>query len=116
MRVLSYAWYIYDSNLKPFNENYSGGGLVVRNLCNYIGKQHESYLFLGQVIEPELLIGNIKIVKTDYDITQKNVKGDNQGYIAYMTEIFEKAVKKIQPDIINFHDYGDLAESIIKNV
>jgi len=116
MRVLSYAWYIYDSRLKPFNENYSGGGLVVRNLCNYIGKYHESYLFLGQVIEPELTVENIKIVKTNYDITQKNVKGNNKKYIDYMTDIFEKAIKKIKPDIINFHDYGDLAESIVKNV
>ncbi len=116
MRVLSYAWYIYDPYLKPFNQNYTGGGLVVRNLCNYIGKQHESYLFLGQVIQPELMIENIKIIKTDYDITQKNTKGDNKGYITYMTGIFERAVKEIQPDLINFHDYGDLAESIVKNV
>lgn len=116
MKVLSYAWYIYDPSLEPFNKNYTGGGLVVRNLCNYIGKHHESYLFLGQAIEPEIMVENIKIVKTDYDITQTNVKGDNKKYIAYMTNIFEKAVKKIQPDIINFHDYGDLAESIVKQV
>ena len=116
MRILSYAWYIYDPNLKPFNKNYTGGGLVVRNLCNYIGEHHESYLFLGQVIEPELVVDNINIVKTDYDITQKNVKGDNKEYIAYMTDIFEKAVKNIQPDIINFHDYGDLAQSLVRHV
>lgn len=116
MRVLSYAWYIFDSRLKPFSENYSGGGLVVKNLCNYIGKQHESYLFLGQIIEPEMMIDNIKIVKTDYDVTQKNVKNNNKEYINYMTNIFKQAVEKIKPDIINFHGYGDLAESIIKNV
>jgi glycosyltransferase involved in cell wall biosynthesis len=68
------------------------------------------------VVEPERMVENINIVKTDYDITQKNVKGDNKKYIDYMTDIFEKAVKKIQPDIINFHDYGDLAESIVKHV
>ena len=116
MRILSYAWYIYDPNLKPFNKNYTGGGLVVRNLCNYIGKHQESYLFLGQVIEPELVVDNINIVKTDYEITRRNVKGDNKEYIVYMTDIFEKAVKKIQPDIINFHGYGDLAESIVRHV
>ena len=116
MRVLSYAWCIYDPSLKPFNKNYTGGGVVIRNLCNYIGKYHESYLFLGQVIEPELMIDNINIVKTDYDIMQKNMKGDNKEYIAYMTEVFEKTVKIIQPDIINFHDYGELGESIVKHV
>ena len=71
LRVLSYAWYIYDPSLKPFNKNYTGGGLVVRNLRNYIGKHHESYLFLGQVVEPGRMVENINIVKTEYDITQK---------------------------------------------
>lgn len=116
MKVLSYAWYIYDPNLEPFNLNYSGGGLVVRNLCNYIGKQDDSYLFLGQVIEPELMLENIKIIKTDYDRTQKSIKSNNKKYIEYMTDIFEKTVENIQPDIINFHDFGELAESIINHV
>lgn len=116
MKVLSYAWYIFDSRIKPFDENYTGGGIVVRDLCNYIGKRNESYLFLGQAIEPEIILDNIKIVKTDYDRNQKKNKIDNREYIEYMTDVFKNAVDEIRPDIINFHDYGDLAMSIIYNV
>ncbi|GFI50362.1 alpha-monoglucosyldiacylglycerol synthase [Lachnospiraceae bacterium] len=116
MKILSYTWNIYDANLVPFNSDYSGGGLVVKNLCEHLGKENESYLFLGKCIMPEVELGHIKIVKTDFDLTRRNSKKNNREYIAYMTSVFEDAVQQIMPDIINFHDYGDLAENILKVV
>ncbi len=116
MKVLSVTWTIYDESLQEFMSNCTGGGLVIKNLCEFIGKREESYLLIGKVLLPELQLGNIHIIKTDYDTNMKNVKGSNLKYIQYMTDIFEKAIDNIKPDIINFHGYGDFAFSCIKNV
>lgn len=116
MKVLSVAWTIYDDRLQDFMGNCTGGGLVIKNVCEYIGKKEESYLLLGKKVLPEIKLDNITIVKTDYNPEMKNVKGDNSNYISYMTLVFEKAVQEIQPDIINFHGYGEWALACIKNV
>lgn len=116
MKILSVAWTIYDDQLKEFMNNCTGGGLVIRNICEYIGKKEESYLMIGRQILPEIQMGNVHIIKTDYDKMQKNIKGNNQEYIEYMTRIFENAVEDIAPDIINFHGYGEFAFSCIDNV
>lgn len=116
MRILSYAWYIYDSRLEQYVNNCTGGGLVVRDLCEFLGRREESHLFIGQYVFPKMKLGNINLVKTDYRVDMKKLKGKDEAYINYMTGVFEKSVEEIKPDIIQFHDAGDLAYSIIKNV
>lgn len=116
MKILSYAWYIYDSRLQQYTHNCTGGGLVVRDLCEFLGRKEDSYLFIGQYIFPEMKLGNINIVKTDYNPGMKKGEGKDNGYISYMAHMFRKAVDDIQPDIIHFHDSGDLAYEIIDKI
>ncbi|MCR2048727.1 glycosyltransferase family 4 protein [Acetatifactor muris] len=116
MKILSYAWYIYDSRLQQYINNCTGGGLVVRDLCEFLGQKEKSYLFIGQYVFPEMKLGNINLVKTDYQADMKKSAGKDETYIAYMTKVFERTIEEVRPDIIHFHDCGDLAYSIIKNV
>lgn len=116
MKILSYAWYIYDSRLQQYIHNCTGGGLVVRDLCEFLGRKEHSYLFIGQYVFPEMKLGNINIVKTDYNLGMKKGEGKDNTYINYMADMFQKAVDDIQPDIIHFHDVGDLAYEIIDKI
>lgn len=116
MKVLSVTWAIFDNQLKEFMTDYSGGGLVIKNICEYIGRKEESYLLLGRYTVPEMDLGNIHIIKTDYDANQKNTGGQNTEYIQYLTGIFEKTVDELKPDIVNFHGGGDFVFSCINNV
>lgn len=116
MKILSVAWTIYDERLKDFMGNCTGGGLVIRNICEYLGRREESFLMIGKIVLPEIKIGNINIVKTNANPNMKNIKGSNRKYIEYMTDMFEEAVNEIKPDIINFHGYGEFAISCIKKV
>ena len=116
MKILTYAWFIYDSRLEKYKRNHNGAGIVVRDLCEALGRKEESYLFLGQSLLPGMKLGNISIIKTDYRTDIKNDRGNNSEYIEYMTELFKKAVDEIKPDVIHFHDAGDLAYSCIENV
>lgn len=116
MKILSVTWNIYDERLEPFMKNCTGGGLAIRNICEYLGRIADSYLLLGQVLLPEMRLGNINIVKSDYNVDIKKAKGKDEAYIQYMTSVFVKAVAEIKPDIINFHGYGDFAFSCIENV
>ena len=61
MRIISVAWNIYDDRLHEFCQDCTGGGLVIKNVCEYIGRICESYLFIGQCKMPEMELGNIHI-------------------------------------------------------
>lgn len=115
MKILSMAWTIYDSRLQEFCDNYSGGGLAIKNICEYIGRLHESYLFIGRFKMPELKLGNIHIVDTtSYQDIQDCDINDNEKHLKTMTYAFEKIVEELQPDIVNFHGIGELMQRCIK--
>lgn len=114
MKVLSMAWTIYDERMKEFSKDYTGGGLMIKNICDYIGKYAESYLFVGCRYLQEQKIGNIRIAGTDFKLHEKEtdtVKDDK--YVRNMTEKFRLTVEKIQPDIVHFHGLGELMQQCI---
>lgn len=109
------AWTIYDSRLSVFAQNYTGGGLMIKNICEYIGRIHESYLFIGRFKIPETKLGNIHIVGTDtYPDAYKDISDVNDRHLKTMTEAFIAAVEELKPDIVNFHGIGSLMQRCIK--
>ncbi len=117
MKILSMAWSIYDERMQEFCHNYTGGGLMIKNICEYIGRKQESYLFIGRCKLPASRLGNIHIVDTmscaevireDEEIDDKN------KHLREMTKAFETAIESIDPDIVNFHGIGDLMQLCIE--
>lgn len=115
MKILSMAWTIYDSRLPEFCDNYSGGGLAIKNICEYIGRKQESYLFIGCRKLPEMELGNIHIVGTNFCSDIEDECSDNkERHLRSMTQAFEAAMEQIVPDIVNFHGIGILMQRCIE--
>lgn len=109
MKILSMAWTIYDDRMPEFSKDFTGGGLVIKNLCEYIGRKEESYLFVGRRPIKEQKVGHIHFVGTDMKWSEED--GDSvrdEAYLNRMAEKFEMALKRIQPDLVHFHGLGDL--------
>lgn len=115
MKILLMTWSIYDDRIKEFAKNCTGGGLVVKNLCEYIGRKEEAYLFLGAYKLPEIQLGNFSIAKTD-DVPDIAADGDtpNEIRLKTMTKAFEKTLYNLQPDVVNLHGKGDLVQRCIE--
>lgn len=115
MKILSMAWSIYDNRLSEFCNNCTGGGLAIKNICEYIGRKQESYLFIGRCKMPEMKLGNINIVGTDcYPDVEDDCPDVNEKRLRTMTWAFESAVDRIVPDIVNFHGAGILMQRCIE--
>lgn len=110
MKVLTVSWSVYDNRVKEFCNNYTGEGILVKNLVEELGKYADSYLFIGKNILSGAKKGNINYVKTDYDFEpdDKIDLGVNEIHLQRMSKAFVYALEKIQPDIVNFHSSGDL--------
>lgn len=115
MKILSMAWAIYDSRIPEFSDNCTGGGVVIKNICEYIGRKQESYLFLGRSKLPEMELDHIHIVGTDCcpDVEDGNLDV-NEKRLRTMSQAFEIAVDRIVPDVVNFHGIGILMQRCIK--
>lgn len=114
MKILSMTWSIYDSRLEIFSSDHTGGDLMIRNICEYIGRIHESYLFIGRFKVPELDLGNIHIVGTTiYPDNNDSSLDKNERHLRTMTNAFENVIERLHPDIVNFHGIGVLMQRCI---
>lgn len=112
MKILFVTWYIYDPRIEVFCNNCTGGGLVIKNLCEYVGRKEESYLLIGRHKLPEMKLENINIVGTDkYEnvIVDEDVDA-NEIRLRTMVKAFADAIDVIQPDIVSIQGLGEFAK------
>lgn len=113
MKILFMAWSIYDDTgtLPQFCKHCTGGDLVIKKICEYVGKKNESYLFIGKCKIPRMDLGNIHIVGTE----KQNIEFiSNEQRLHAMASAFEDALDEIKPDIVNIHGLGVLAKKCIE--
>ena len=111
MTIISVTWTIYDDRLKAFMNNCTGGGLVIKNICEYIGRKEKSYLFLGQVLLPEIRLDHFTILETLSE--EAPDKYDNENYLNYLACQFERHLMRLRPQIVNFHGIGDFVNKCV---
>lgn len=116
MKVLFMLWNYHDERLKDYGGNTVGNGILARDLGEYIGAHEEVYFFIGQRLVSEIQIGNIHIVGTSDNLNGVNIYNlDNEERLKIMQQAFENALERIRPDIVNFHDLGDLTVRCISS-
>lgn len=104
MRVLSVAWDIQDDRIPAFKGVLTGAGVVIRNICEYIGEFCESYVLIGKYPIEECQVGRIHYLSNG--LTNEKI---SQNEIRLQSDIdaFRKAIITIKPDVVNFHGTGD---------
>ena len=111
MTIISVTWTIYDDRLKAFMNNCTGGGLVIKNICEYIGRKETSYLFLGQALLPKVKLDHFTILETlSGDAPDKS---DIENYLNYLACQFERHLMRLRPQIVNFHGIGDFVNKCV---
>jgi len=97
MKVLFMAWDIYDdtNTLPQFFQCCTGGSLVIKNICEYVGRKCESYLFIGKNKVPEMDLGNIHIIGTN--MIPEIQDSSNETYLQTMATAFSDTLYFIAP-------------------
>ena len=114
MKVLIYAWNIYDESLSELQIKPNGGSIAIKNICEYIGRKCELYLFIGQQKMSSKRLGSINIVDTTRfpDYIDDSLD-ENECKLRTMCSAFVHVVKDLQPDFVNLHGNGDLARMCV---
>ncbi len=111
MKVLSVAWIIYEERVPELAAACNGGGagVVIRNICEYIGRKVDSYLFVGRMPLNESRCGNYTIVNTKRMIPEEIQEANDRRIY-----IFSKVLEELKPDIVNIHGVGIFAKMCIE--
>lgn len=114
MKILFYAWNIYDKELPEIQVSPNGGSIAIRNIVEYVARKEEVYLFLGKTKMPAKKLHHINIVNTEKypDYEDCNVD-DEEQWLRTMQNAFEETVKEIEPDFVNLHGGGALIKRCI---
>lgn len=114
MKVLIVTWNIYDDELKQYNANCTGEPLIVRHLCEYIGKKEELYLLVGRYSMPPMKLGNVNIIGTEFIAGIGSSINTNAQHIEALLDVFEWTLRTVKPDIVNIHGLGDFAKKCVE--
>lgn len=115
MKILFYAWDIYDEDLPELQIGPNGGSIAIKNIIEYIGRRCDAYLFLGKKKMPEKRLHHINIFNTEkYPDICDDTFEKNECHLKTMLNAFENSIKELNPDFVNFHGGGELLKRCIR--
>ena len=111
MKVLSTAWTVFEKDGRGISKN--GGSIAIYNICEYIGRIAESFLFVGNKRTKGYLCGNFHVV----DNTECLPSVKTADNIFLWQDGLKKSFKDIlineEPDIVFIHGGGEFSENCI---
>lgn len=114
MKVLFYAWDIYDKDLLELQVLPNGGSIAIRNIIEYVGRKQEVYLFIGKKKLPAQKLHHINIVNTEkYSDCKDRDIDTEERWLRTMQAAFRRVILEIKPDIVNLHGGGALIRRCI---
>ncbi len=111
MKVLSVVWKIQDNNIPKLALDLTGAGIVIHNICEYIGQKCNSYVMIGSESMKAVKSGNIQYLDNNLESLQEK---DNDKRLKLLIAGFSKNLELIKPDIVNFHGTGDFIFNCVK--
>lgn len=110
MKILFMAWSVYDSRIEKFSQN-SNGTKVIMDICEYVGRTEEAYLFIGATKLPPMELEHIHVVGTEQyeDIVSEDLPQEER-WLLTMTRAFTATLDNIHPDIVSIQGLGELSK------
>ncbi|WP_028242873.1 glycosyltransferase family 4 protein [Pseudobutyrivibrio ruminis] len=108
MKILSVAWNVYEKCNNEYRVLKNGGSIMIADICEFIGKKEESYLYVGNIaVHEDVQIGDIKLLKnTSYLPEVRNeetIDEWQEGLIKELNEIIDY----LKPDMVFVQGGGE---------
>ncbi|MCR4695128.1 MAG: glycosyltransferase family 4 protein [Pseudobutyrivibrio sp.] len=114
MKVLSVAWNVFGQEDDRLYQLRNGGSIMIADICEYIGRKEDSYLFLGDRKISEQDYGHIKICSNEKWLPEERTKDNISDWQVGLVKSFKEQVNYIKPDYVLVHGAGEFAYNIIK--
>lgn len=115
MKILSTSWNFFQNDTNEWKVAKDGCRIMISQICEYIGKKEESYLFIGSMAIPQMNINGIHILDNrEYLPTTKRTKENINEWQVAIKKAFHESLLKIKPDYVLIHDIGDFSMNCMR--
>ncbi len=112
MKILSVAWNVFDEGVYP-RISRNGGSVAIYNICEYIGRQEESLLLIGNKLTDGYVYGNIRILNNSKYLPLTRSVENIDVWQEGLKRIFDEILIEEKPDFVFVHGAGEFAENCI---
>ena len=107
MKILTVVWNLFDEKSKELEISRNGGSIMIYNICEYIGRKVESYVFVGNMSIEGVDFGHIHVVDNRKNLPQE--KKDISIWQNALKKRFEEILKEINPDFVLIQGSGEFS-------
>lgn len=111
MKVLTTVWSLFDNNIQKLNVSRNGGAIMIYNICEYLGRKVDSYVFVGSRSLSESDYNHIHI--TDNSRYLPHDRSDIDLWQQALQKRFEEVLEELQPDYVLVQGSGDFSSYCI---
>ncbi len=111
MKVLTTVWALFDDNIQTLNVSRNGGAIMIYNICEYMGRKVDSYVFVGSRAISESEYNHIHI--TDNSRYLPDDRSDIVLWQQALQKRFEEILEELQPDYVLVQGGGDFSSYCI---
>ena len=104
MKILTVTWNIFEKNKIEISKG--GFSVMVANICEYIGKRVDSYLFLGAEHFPHMKLGNINVIDNGVFFSKERLAVNIDEWRQGMWNEFENAIRSNNIEFVFIHGAG----------
>lgn len=110
MKILFMTWSVYDPRIEKFAQN-SNGTKVIMDICEYVGRKEEAYLFIGAEKLSPMELDHVHVVGTEqYEDVVNEELPQEELWLLTMMKAFTAALDNIQPDLVSIQGLGELSK------
>ncbi len=100
MKILSTAWTIFTYNGNAYEIKRNGGSIMIADICDYIGRTEDSYLFVGSERVPRMDYGNIHVIDNGAYLPERRMVNNIGEWHEGLKKAFRECIDTIDPDYV----------------
>ncbi len=100
MKILSTVWALFDIDKRPFSVMRNGGSIMIADICEYIGRKEQSYVFTGNQMTEASRFQNIHIVDNSAYLPRKRTADNIQEWQSGLQRRFKEVLEELRPDYV----------------
>lgn len=113
MNILSVAWNVFDVNGDIYTPQKNGGSIMIAQICEYIGRLENSYLYVGNQRMSGANINHIVLLDNDkYIYFERNPETIDRWQECLLRRFMEH-VFELDIDVVLFHGDGEFVYNCV---
>lgn len=113
MIILSTVFHLFTETEQGYEISRNGGSIMIGNICEYIGRLEQSYVFVGGIRTPAMTYGHMQIVDNTAYLPEHRTKDKIKEWHDGLNKRFREVLSELKPAFVFIQATGVFSEFCI---